>query len=223
MTITVLVAGTNEPSNCNVLADTFVQGIRMFDDTTTVHKKRLKDLNIKQFTVDHYDPLCHQEEDFCRLQHLIEDSDGLVIATPVWNFSVPGHLINCLDRMGSFALNEDRSNGTLHGLPFYVIFTGGAPYAAWNALMKKTTSHIPEALRYFGGSYIGHHFEGRCVHGKGKFGLVVDKRPKSLEEVRQKGFSFGQIVDAYKKTGKLPLRERTLAKVMRWGERLLNG
>ena len=108
------------------------------------------------------------------MQKHVENASGLVIATPVWNFGVPAHLKNFIDRMGSFALDETRSRGTLNGKPFYIIFTGGAPKPAWTGLMKKTTAFVPEALRYFGATYIGHHFEPKCVKGRGKFGLVVD-------------------------------------------------
>jgi multimeric flavodoxin WrbA len=151
----------------------------------------------------------------------MEEADGFVFASPVWNFGVPAHLKNFIDRMGSFALDETRSKGTLGGKPFYLIFTGGAPAPAWKTLMQKTTSFVPEALKYFGASYMGHHFEGKCTKGRGKFGLVVDERPDSLEEVRKKGFEFARVVKTFKETGKAPIKQRATAKVMKWGEAVL--
>ena len=218
--ILVIVAGTNEPSNSNMLADAFIQGIQ-HEKEIEVQKRRLKDMHMHQFTLDFYEPQCHQEEDFCSLQHLMETSQGFVIATPVWNFGVPGHLKNFIDRMGSFALAEDRSTGTLHGKPFYLLFTGGAPFPAWKGLMEKTTSFVPEALKYFGASYIGHHFEGKCTKGRGKFGLVVDERPESLASVREQGHTFATIVQEYERTGKAPLKHRARNTIMKWGEALL--
>lgn len=220
MNILVLVAGTNEPSNSNVLADTFVQGMQQLGGVT-VHKRRLKDFHIEHFSLDFYDPQCSQEEDFCALQALLQEADGLVIATPVWNFGVPAHLKNFIDRMGSFALDATRSKGTLRGLPFYMIYTGGAPYPAWKGMMEKTSSHIPEALKYFGASYMGHHFEGKCVRGQGKFGLVVDERPESIASVRKQGHAFATVVQKYKKTGKAPIKQRAQGKIMKWGESVL--
>ncbi|PIQ76221.1 hypothetical protein COU78_04645 [Candidatus Peregrinibacteria bacterium CG10_big_fil_rev_8_21_14_0_10_49_24] len=220
MNILVLVAGTNEPSNSNVLADTFVQGMQQLGGVT-VHKRRLKDFRIEHFSLDFYDPQCSQEEDFCALQALMQEADGLVIATPVWNFGVPAHLKNFIDRMGSFALDATRSRGTLNGMPFYMIYTGGAPYPAWKGLMEKTSSHIPEALKYFGASYMGHHFEGKCVKGQGKFGLVVDERPESIASVRKQGHAFASVVKKYKETGKAPIKQRTQGKIMKWGESVL--
>lgn len=220
MNILVLVAGTNEPSNSNMLADTFIQGIQQLGDVA-VHKRRLKDLHIEHFTLDHYEPHRKQEEDFCELQRLLEKAHGFVIASPVWNFGVPAHLKNFIDRMGSFALDETRSKGTLHGKPFYLIFTGGAPAPAWKGLMQKTTSFIPEGLKYFGASYIGCHFEPKCVKGRGKFGLVVHERPETLASLRKQGHTFAEIVKKYEETGKAPLKQRTCSRIMRCGEILL--
>lgn len=220
MNIFVLVAGTNEPSNSNALADAFMQGMQQIDGVT-VQKKRLKDLHIDQFSLDFYAPKCKQEEDFCSLQKLMEECDGFVFASPIWNYSIPAHLKNFIDRMGSFALDESRSKGTLKGKPFYLIYTGGAPKAAWIGLMQKTSSHVSESLKYFGASYIGHHFEGKCTAGTGRFGLVVDKRPETLSSLRQQGHDFAQVVQKYHKTGKAPVSHRAKSKIMHIGEAIL--
>ena len=218
--IFVLVAGTNEPSNSNMLADAFIQGIQQLK-STTIHKRRLQDLHIEHFSLDFYDPQCSQEEDFCALQALVQEADGLVFATPIWNFGVPAHLKNFLDRMGSFALDETRSRGTLQGKPFYLIFTGGAPAPAWLGLMKKTTSFVAESLQYFGASYIGNHYEPKCTTGKGKFGLVVDERPDSIASLRKQGFAFARTVQEYATTGKAPVQKRLKSKMMQLGQSLL--
>lgn len=221
LTILVLVAGTNQPSNSDALADAFIQGVHQLEGTH-VEKIRLRTLAIEHFSVDLYDPKCTQEDDFCKLQKLIEDADGVLITTPIWNFSVPAHLKNLIDRMGSFALNETRNRGTLKGKPFYFIFTGGAPKVAWRAMMRKTTSHLPESIRYFGGTPIGSHFEGKCLHGPGQFGLVVDKRPESLESVRKQGYEFAGIVKHFRETGRLPVGKELFSRAYEWGKSILN-
>lgn len=220
MKIFILVAGTNELSNSNALADAFIQGIHQLGDVE-VHKRRLKDMKLEQFTVDFYDPTCTIEEDFCILQEFIEEADGFVFATPIWNFSVPGHLKNFIDRMGSFALDETRSKGTLGGKPFYAIFTGGAPAPAWIGLMKKTTSHIAESMRYFGATPIGSHFEEKCTKGRGKFGLVVDSRPESLANVRRQGHNFAKVVKRFAETGELPAQKKLLKTIYSWGQAVM--
>ena len=182
---------------------------------------RLKDLKIDHFNLNYYEEECIQEKDFCTIRELIEKANGIVVASPIWNFGVPAHLKNLIDRMGNFALDKTRSVGMLNGKPFYLIFTGGAPFVAWTGLLKKTTSSIPEAIKYFGGSIIGTHFEGKCTKGKGKFGLVVDERPESLARMREEGLKFAQVVKEYTETGKLPVKQEVTKKVYIWGQKAM--
>ena len=220
MNILVLIAGTNEPSNSHTLASAFTQGIHQLGNVH-IDSKRLKDLTLEHFKLDFYEEECTQEEDFCTLRELVEKADGIVIATPIWNFSVPAHLKNFIDRMGSFALDKTRSQGTLNGKPFYLIFTGGSPASAWTGLQKKTTSALPVGLQYFGGTVAGTHYEPRCTQGKGKFGLVVDERPESLAHMREEGLRFAQTVETYAKTGKLPIRQAMVKKMYHLGQRAM--
>jgi multimeric flavodoxin WrbA len=207
--VVMIVAGTNEPSNSNILADTFAQGIA---EETDVHvtKFRLKDLQIQHFTLERYAPHCHdKDDDFCKIEDALTQAHAIVIATPIWNFSVPAHLKNLIDRMGAFALDQEtHSKGKLKAKPFYLIYTGGAPKIAWEALMYLTTLHLTEAIKYYGGTVIGRHFEPKSLPGRGTFGVVVDKRPDSLEAVKKKGKKFGAIAHHYAENGSLPLRTK---------------
>lgn len=204
--VVVVVGGTNEPSNSNMLADAFIEGMNRV--TGVCHKKfRLKDMNIEHFTLAHYatHPRDH-EDDFSKTVDYLIGCHGVVIATPIWNFSVPAHLKNFIDRMGSFGLDsETHSKGQLNAKPFFLLYSGGAPMIAWKALMYLTTLHVTEAIKYYGGTVVGRHFEARTVPGKGKFGLVVDQRPASLERARKSGEKFATIVLHYAQNGELPL------------------
>lgn len=221
MNIPLLVAGNNNPSNCDTLAGAFVQGMQA-NHAVESEKVMLKDLDIAHFSLDFYKEDADQGADFTKVQKLLQEANGFVIATPVWNFGVPGHLKNLIDRMGSFGLDtETRRNGTLQGKLFYIIFTGGAPFPAWKGMMQRTSSHVSEALKYFGASYMGHHFEGKCTTGPGQFGLVVDKRPESLEAVQKKGAEFANAVENYVRTGKAPVTKRAQSTIMKIGETLL--
>lgn len=221
MNILVLVAGTNEPSNSDTLAHAFIEGLKK-QSAANVTKIRIRNLSIDHFRIEHYDQHFPHEPDFLKVKELLERADGFVIATPIWNFGVPAHLKNLIDRIGSFALDpETRSKGMLKGKPFFLIYTGGSPAPGWKVLMRRTTSFMPEGLRYFHTTYCGHYYEPKAMPGRGRFGLVVDKRPESLEEVRRKGFDFGKSVAEYVRTGKAPFYHRTRAKVMKWGENVL--
>lgn len=213
MNILILIAGTNDPSNCALLAEHFAVGMRKIPDVsmTTI---RLKDLPLEHFSLKHYDGATPEEPDFHRLREEIQKAQGLVIASPIWNFSVPAHLKNTIDRMGSFGLDSaTRSRGTLNGLPFFLLFSGGAPPAAWTGLMRRTTGHLARSLQYFGASHCGTHYEGRCMAGRGSFGLVVDGRPECLTMMEQNGERFAKLVERFARTGKLPLRQTLMRKI----------
>ncbi len=202
--VLVIVAGTNEPSNANTLSENFIEGIRQ--NGLQIATIRLKDHHIKHFTLERYEPHCTDtDDDFCRIEPLFSDACAIVIASPIWNFSVPAHLKNLIDRIGAIALDtETRSKGQLKSKPFFLIFTGGAPMIAWKALMYLTTLHVSEAIKYYDGTVIGKHFEPKCVPGRGKFGLVVDKRPATLEAMKAKGKRFGETALHYSENGSLP-------------------
>lgn len=222
MKILAIVAGTNEPSNSAVLADAFLRGAGEIEGAQT-EVIRLKDLRIDHFTLEFYTKACRTNDDFCALQEKVEEADGIVIATPIWNFSVPAHLKNVIDRMGAFALDEEtHTKGQLGQKPFYFIYTGGAPMIAWKALMNITMLHVSEAVKYYGGAVIGRHFEPKAMPGRGIFGLVVDKRPDALSRVRWKGKRFARLVDSFARTGKLPLWKRIHLSFYTWATRIAN-
>jgi len=223
--IAVVVAGMNDPSNSDFLADAFIEGLQSLEGVQ-VTKIRLKELSIKHFTLERYHPDCPRDDDFPGVQAAIQEAKGVVIATPIWNFSVPAHLKNFIDRMGAFALDDEtHSKGQLKGKPFYLIYTGGAPLIAWKALMYITLMHVTEAIKYYGGIVVGRHFEPKCMQGRGKFGLIVDQRPQSLERLRRSGAAFGAMVRTYAETGSLPfptnLRYRFFTFRYRVGNRIM--
>ncbi len=217
LTITVIIAGTNEPSNSNVIAQAMIEGMKSAYPDIVVKSMRLKDLAIGHFNLDCYGPSCPIDE-LTTVQSSIEQSDGVIIATPVWNFGIPAHLKNMIDRMGTFALDASHSVGTLNGKPFFLIFTAGMPKAAW-PFLRKTVSGVGIAIQYFGGSVLGTLFEGSCTPGRGTFGLVVDKRPATLERTRNKGAVFARQVKAFADTGSLPLRFLLIKKFVRTMQR----
>ena len=176
MKILLIVGGTNSPSNSQTLAEAFVEGMRQ-QSHIEVDTVRLRETPLEHFHIGFYDPSADEGKELNAIAEQIRIVDGVIIATPVWNFSIPAHLKNLIDRMGAFALDaETRTKGLLNHKPFFFLFSGGAPVPAWKGLMRFTTGHLPEAIRYFGGTVVGKHFEGKCTLGRGKFGLVINMR-----------------------------------------------
>jgi len=222
--ILVIVSGTNIPSNCETLADAFMEGIQERTEQE-IHctKICLRDLSIQHFSLENYHTACISHDDFCRVQELMQKSHGIIFATPIWNFSVPAHLKNLIDRIGAFGLDEEtHSKGQLKGMPVTFIYTGGASVIAWKVLLHLTTMHLSEAMKYFGATVIGRHFEAKCMEEKGKFGLVVDKRSESLENMRRRGKQFSHIVRRFAKTGRLPRLLQLRHDAFTWAYRIGN-
>jgi len=205
--IAVIIAGNNDPSNSSTLAEHFIKGI---EGTGLVVKiLRLKDLKIDHFTLHNYHKKCPTNDDFPMVQEVLQQASGVVIASPIWNFSVPAHLKNLIDRAGAFMLDEEtHSKGQLKAKPFALLYTGGAPVIAWKALMYLTLLHVSEAIKYYGGTVLYRHFEPRCLPSRGTFGLVVDQRPKTLMLMKKRGERFALDVRHYAKTGNLPFLTR---------------
>lgn len=219
MKILVLVAGMNQPSNADFLANAFIESLKKLPGAE-IEKLRLKDISLTHFDLSYYEAGTDQGADFRRLQASVEGAQGIVIATPIWNFSVPAHLKNAIDRMGYFALDATHSVGTMNGKPIYLLYTGGSPAVVWTGLQRRTLSHMAVSLRFFGATIIGTHYEERCTKGRGIFGLVVDKRADSLAEIQSKAGRFGKIVEYYARTGKLPLKQLLLKTIFRWGQQV---
>lgn len=217
MKITCIVGGQNDPSNSETLARAFLEGAANAGAETRI--ALLREKNIDAFTLRNYETAWPVETDFREIQEAIEWCDGLVVASPIWNFGIPANLKNVIDRCGSFGLDsETRTVGQWGGKPFYLLFTGGAPHAAWTGLFRKTTSFVPTALQYFGGVHVGTHFEPRCMTAKGVFGLTVDKRPESLAAVRHKGTEFTSVVRQHAQTGELPFKLRAKRRLYQVGQ-----
>ena len=219
MKIALILAGTNEPSNAETLAEAFLKGIQKSGEQVSTDRLKLSELNLEHFTLSHYDKNTDQGADFEKLKSSIQAADGLVIASPIWNFSVPAHLKNAIDRIGSFALDDTHSVGTLKGKPVFLLYTGGSPAPAWG-LMKRTTSHMPISLQYFGACIVGQHYEGHATAGRGIFKEVLSARPERLAVAEAKGKEFGAVVARYAKDGSLPVKLVVMKKFFQFGGKM---
>ncbi len=223
MKITILVAGNNRPSNAAFLAHTFAEGLTRTHPAAEVTTITLAELDVPHFTLAAYDPNHSPTPDTHKLHEAVKNADGIVVASPVWNFSVPAHLKNALDHLGAVCLDQaTHSKGQLQEKPCMFLFTGGAPMIAWKALLNITTLHVSEAFKYYGAAVVGRHFEPKCLPGRGKFGLVLDQRTDLADRMTKKAATFGHIVAAYRATGSLPPFLSLRRNVATWAYRIGN-
>lgn len=118
--------------NSDTLLGAFRKGIESVPGIEIVSKTYLYDLPMQDY--------CHtckvptqSETEFKEVAESLRDMDGVVLATPTYNFNVPAPVKNFIDRIGYVALDYRKMNrvgqptGLLGHLRVQTIITGGTP------------------------------------------------------------------------------------------------
>lgn len=114
------------------MLDNFIEGVSTVEGVQ-IEKIYLSDIFIEHFKFENSFEPTENERDFALLVEKIKTADGLVIATPTYNFSVPAQLKNFIDRIRFFSLDLNKRNfvnqpvGKLGHLKTYFIVSGGTP------------------------------------------------------------------------------------------------
>ena len=129
--IIAIATSPNKDGNSETLLDSFLSGI---DAQISVKKVRLHDIDFADFSHEFSkEPDKNIEPEFRELCDEIRKADGIIIAAPTYNFSVPSKLKNLIDRIGYFALDYKKMNivkqptGLLGDKKIFTIITGGTP------------------------------------------------------------------------------------------------
>lgn len=190
--------------NSDTMLDHFLSGVSSVPGVSA-EKIYLSDIYIDYYKYENSKGVMEDEKDFAELTDKIKKySNGLVIATPTYNFSVPAHLKNFIDRLRFIALDMSRKNsigqpvGMLGHLNCYFLVSGGTPTWAQKILFF---TFPPFWLRgvflYFGANVMGAYYTGdikaylnekvlQGCHDRGvKYAkdLVAGKRNKILERI----------------------------------------
>lgn len=159
------------------MLDNFIRGAEAISGIE-IEKIYLSDIAIDYYSYENSKGVGPNERDFGELIEKIKNAHGLVIATPTYNFSVPAHLKNFIDRIRFLALDLEKKNsigqptGKLGFLRTYFLVSGGTPTWAEKILFF---AFPPFWLRgvflYFGAKVMGaiytgniRSFENHAVH-----------------------------------------------------------
>jgi multimeric flavodoxin WrbA len=118
--------------NSDTMLDSFIEGLRTHENII-VEKIYIDSIQIDPYCFENGTGPQEHETAFEELTEKIKNSQGLVIATPTYNFSVPAHLKNFIDRIRFFTLDLNQKNiisqptGLLHYLKTYFLVSGGTP------------------------------------------------------------------------------------------------
>ena len=129
--IIAICSSPNKGGNSETLLDSFLAGI---PKDIVVKKFNLQEIDFADYSYKFSkEPDPEIEPKFRELCDAIKLADGIVIATPTYNFSVPAKLKNLIDRIGYLALDYKKMNiigqptGLLGDKKLFTIITGGTP------------------------------------------------------------------------------------------------
>ncbi len=203
MKIIALSCSPSRGRNSDTMLDNFIEGVRTVNGIE-VEKVYLSDIPMDYYSFENSKGIEEEETEFARLVCKMKSVQGLVIATPTYNFSVPAHLKNFVDRLRFIALDFSQKNslgqpvGRLHHLSTYFLVSGGTPVWAQKILFF---AFPPFWLRgvflYFGANVMGATYTGdiksfetgsiknRCIKAGRKYakGLLAGKRNRLLERI----------------------------------------
>lgn len=190
MKVLALSCSPSRKRNSDTMLDHFILGMQEVPGIE-VEKVYLNDIKIDIYTFENSLGPKEHEVDFKNLTDKIRnETTGLVIATPTYNFSVPSGLKNFIDRIRFFALDFTKKNmagqpiGQLGHLKAYFLVSGGTPTWSQKILFF---AFPPFWLRgvflYFSAKVMGAFYSGDTK----TFG-----NEKVLEKCRRKGKRYAQ-------------------------------
>lgn len=133
MKILALSCSPSRGRNSDSMLDSFILGMKEIPDIE-IEKVYLGDIPINYYKFENSTGPEENEIEFKKLTDKItSEISGLVIATPTYNFSVPAHLKNFIDRTRFISLDFKRKTklgqpvGMLEYLKIYFLVSGGTP------------------------------------------------------------------------------------------------
>lgn len=152
--------------NSDTMLDSFIFGINKIEGLE-VEKIYLEEIPIDFYSYQNSKSVQEHETEFQELIKKIQQSDALVIATPTYNFSVPAHLKNFIDRIRFISLDLEKRNiigqpvGKLDYLSTYFLVSGGTPSWAQKILFFAFPPFWLRAVfLYFDANVIGAFYTG---------------------------------------------------------------
>jgi len=192
--LVAIYCAPNRDSNSATLCDEFCRGV----ETAGIHVEKiyLYDMHLPYFNYKNRKadpPESRENKDIKLMEKMLLGSKGIVIATPVWNFSVPAKLKNMMDRISYFGRvfkhpYSMKKQPNLHHVNCFYIMTTGAPWYGW---LFDSIAYFQTKLTmwYFGGRNRGLLKAHNCGNGSKN---VVKKRRRLLQKSYKKGYKFAK-------------------------------
>jgi len=199
MKIIALSCSPSRKRNSDTMLDNFIIGMKKVPNIE-VEKIYLEDIPIDTYNYENSTGPQENEKLFKQLTDKIRNNtSGLVIATPTYNFSVPAHLKNFIDRIRFFALNFKDKNklgqpvGMLGNIKTYFLVSGGTPNWAEKILFFAFPSFwLRGVFLYFKAKVIGAYYSGN---------VETFNNEKILKKCTKKGRKYAENIKKRKGQG----------------------
>ncbi len=201
MKVLALSCSPSRGRNSDTMLDHFILGMKEITGIE-VEKIYLEDIPIDTYKYENSKGPQEYEAKFKELSEKItKEIFGLVIATPTYNFAVPSHLKNFIDRMRFFALDLSRKNklkqpvGMLGHLRTYFLVSGGTPNWAEHILFFVFPSFwLRGVFLYFNAKVMGAYYSGD---------VKTFQNTKILKKCFKKGKKYAQKIKKHENQGVL--------------------
>ena len=196
MKILALSCSPSRGRNSDTMLDHFILGMKEIPNIE-IEKIYLQDIPFDDYAYENSKGTQEHEQKFKELTDKISNEiSGLVIATPTYNFSVPAHLKNFIDRIRFIALDFNKKNkigqpvGKFGYLKTYFLVSGGTPNWAEHILFFAFPSfYLRGVFLYFNAKAMGAFYSGD---------VATFKNEKILNKCFNKGKRYAEKVVKHK-------------------------
>lgn len=193
--ITVIKGSPSHGWNSDTMLEAFLEGINSVEGDIRYTEYEASEIECCHHCFDNRKGALEHEEKFARLLRDVESSQGLVISTPTYNFSVPGGLKNIIDRMStSIALDYQKINwakqptGKLGYLRNFYLVSGGTP----SIFQKLLFPFFPPMWLTVAFFYFGVRRSGSIYGGNLKGAHLAKDDKKLLNKCRRAGTKYAR-------------------------------
>ena len=167
--IVIIYSSPEKNSNSESMANAFLEGMKK-NKNLEISKIYLRDYNFADYCHANKYPTQKTEPEFYNFAKKIEKADGLIIATPTFNFNVPSRLKNVIDRIGFIALDYSKKNmigqpvQKLVNLRTFFLVSGGSPRIVQFFLFFLFPSFwLFVVFKYYGAKFCGSIYGGNLT------------------------------------------------------------
>lgn len=198
--IIALACSPSRGRNSDTMLDSFIVGVKKYaGENVIVDKIYLDEVKIEHYRYENSKGPQKGEEKFADLTKKMSVYDGLIISTPTYNFSVPAHLKNFLDRIRFVALDLKTKDffgqpqGLLKNLHCYFLISGGTPVWAQKILFFAFPAFWLRAVfLYFGAKVFDAFYTGDVQSFSNK---------KFQKKCENKGIKYAKMILSEKGNG----------------------